>query len=458
MTLSVGIIAAIIALLAWGFGDFFIQRAIRAIGSYGALFFIGAFGAVFFLPFIWSKVPTLFYPENLLILTITLAITFVGAVILFGALKVGKISVIEPVLSLEVLITLFISLFFLREAISSAQIGLIGLVFIGITMTVIHHEQKFWWQWWKKERWLERGVVLALVGALFSALMVLVQKGDEVIYFDPSYPLHLAQIHLTQAQPVFVSLKEDEGWTLDLKGLKNSINHKTKAIILTNPNNPTGTVLSRSEVEELADLVIGHNLFLILDEAYEFLVYENKLFSPMRIPELRERVVLCKSFSKEFAMTGWRIGYAFANSDTIQKINQVHTHFSISPPTPSIIAAIAALSDPRGKTAKAEFINQFHQSRGIICQRLDRLPKFFSYQKPAGAYYVFPKILGFQMSALEFAQLLVDEAHVVTIPGSSMGPAGAGHLRMSFAAKDDYIQKAFDRIDKFAKKHGLGPV
>ena len=171
MTLSVGIIAAIIALLAWGFGDFFIQRAIRAIGSYGALFFIGAFGAVFFLPFIWSKVPTLFYPENLLILTITLTITFVGAVILFGALKVGKISVIEPVLSLEVLITLFISLFFLREAISSAQIGLIGLVFIGITMTVIHHEQKFWWQWWKKERWLERGVVLALVGALFSALM-----------------------------------------------------------------------------------------------------------------------------------------------------------------------------------------------------------------------------------------------------------------------------------------------
>ena len=296
------------------------------------------------------------------------------------------------------------------------------------------------------------------IGALFSALMVLVQKGDEVIYFDPSYPLHLAQIHLTQAQPVFVSLKEDEGWTLDLKGLKNSINHKTKAIILTNPNNPTGTVLSRSEVEELADLVIGHNLFLILDEAYEFLVYENKLFSPMRIPELRERVVLCKSFSKEFAMTGWRIGYAFANSDTIQKINQVHTHFSISPPTPSIIAAIAALSDPRGKTAKAEFINQFHQSRGIICQRLDRLPKFFSYQKPAGAYYVFPKILGFQMSALEFAQLLVDEAHVVTIPGSSMGPAGAGHLRMSFVAKDDYIQKAFDRIDKFAKKHGLGPV
>lgn len=293
------------------------------------------------------------------------------------------------------------------------------------------------------------------IGALFSALMVFLQAGDEVIYFDPSYPLHLSQIHLTQAKPVFVNFIEGSGWSINLEKLKVSINKKTKAVILTNPNNPTGTVLTRQEVEDLAEIIISNNLILILDEAYDFLVYEGELYSPMRIPELRERTVLCKSFSKEFAMTGWRIGYALAQPEIIGKINDVHTYFSISPSTPSIVAGIAALSDVRGKKAQEGFIEEFRKSREAICQRLERLPKLFSFQKPKGAYYVFPKILGFDISALEFAKLLVDEAKVVTIPGTSMGPSGDGHLRLSFAAPSDYINKAFDRIDIFAKNHHL---
>ena len=175
----------------------------------------------------------------------------------------------------------------------------------------------------------------------------------------------------------------------------------------------------------------------------------------MRIPELRERTVLCKSFSKEFAMTGWRIGYALAHPEIIRKINDVHTYFSISPSTPSIVAGISALSDVRGKKARESFIEEFRKSREAICQRLEKLPKLFSFQKPKGAYYAFPKFLGFDLSALEFAQLLVDEARVVTIPGSSMGPSGEGHLRLSFAAPASYIHKAFDRIDDFAKNHSL---
>jgi aminotransferase len=293
------------------------------------------------------------------------------------------------------------------------------------------------------------------IGALFSSILTFLQKGDEVIYFDPSYPLHLSQIHIAEAKPVYVSYIEKSGWTPDLDKLKKSISQKTKAIILTNPNNPTGTVFSEKEVHELAKIVIKHNLILILDEAYEFLTYEKPLFSPLKIPELRKNIILCKSFSKEFAMTGWRIGYAFANKEIISKINDIHVYFSIGPSTPSIVAATKALSDKRGHKAMEGFKNKFAKSRNAICERLDNLPNLFSYHKPDGAYYVFPKIVGFKMTSLDFAKKLVDEAKVITIPGSTMGPSGERHLRMSFAADIKVIHQAFDRINKFAKKYKL---
>ena len=293
------------------------------------------------------------------------------------------------------------------------------------------------------------------IGALYSALMVLVQKGDEVIYFDPSYPLHLSQIHLTQASPVFVSYKEEDGWSINLAKLEKSITNKTRVIILTNPNNPTGSVLSKSEVRELADIVIKHDLILILDEAYYFLTYEKKIFSPMQLSDLRSHIVLCRSFSKEYAMTGWRIGYAYAEPEIIEKIKSVHIYFIVCPPTPSIVAATIAMADPRGKIAMEGFKKKFVESRAAICDRLDRLPKLFAYHPPDGAYYAFPKYLGFDLSAMDFAKLLIDEAKVITIAGGSMGPAGAGHVRMSFAADASIIHAAFDRIDIFAKKHNL---
>lgn len=281
------------------------------------------------------------------------------------------------------------------------------------------------------------------------------QKDDEVIYFDPSYPLHISQIHIAEAKPVFVSYDEDNGWSLNIKKLQSKITSKTKAIILTNPNNPTGTVLSEKEVKELAKIVLAHNLILILDEAYQFLTYDISLFSPLQIPELRNNIIACKSFSKEFAMTGWRIGYTYANKEIISKINDIHTYFSISPPTISIVAATIALSDERGEKAMLEFKKQFELSRNAICERLGHLPNLFSFHKPAGAYYAFPRFKNFKMNAFDFAKLLVDEVKVITIPGSTMGPSGEGHLRMSFAANPKVIHKAFDRIDEFAKKHNL---
>jgi uncharacterized membrane protein len=163
--------AALIALLAWGFGDFFIQRSIRAIGSYGALFCIGAFGGILLLPFVWGQIPSMFAPDTLLLLTSTLLITTVGALLLFEALKIGKLSVVEPILSTELMITFMISVVFLREAINTLQAILICCVFVGILLVAAHHEHKHWWQWWKKERLIEQGVILAAMGAFFSALI-----------------------------------------------------------------------------------------------------------------------------------------------------------------------------------------------------------------------------------------------------------------------------------------------
>ena len=293
------------------------------------------------------------------------------------------------------------------------------------------------------------------IGGLFSAIMAFLEKDDEVIYFDPSYPLHLSQIHLAQARPVFVSYNENNNWSIDLEKLEKAITFKTKMVILTNPNNPTGTVLSELEVRKLSETILRRNLILLLDETYDFLTYGKELFSPLQIPELRNNLIVCKSFSKEFAMTGWRIGYVYANPEIIAKINDVHVYFSISPSTPSIVASIAALSDPRGEEAISYFKTKFAESRQAICERLEKLPKLFSFSWPDGAYYAFPKIIGFDMPALDFAKMLIDEAKVITIPGDSMGPAGKNHLRMSFAADAKVIHEAFDRIDKFAEKHGL---
>lgn len=298
-------------------------------------------------------------------------------------------------------------------------------------------------------------LTLGGIGALFASVMALAEKGDEVIFFDPSYPLHLSQIHISQATPVFVPYREEGGWVFDPDLLERAVTKKTRAILLTNPNNPTGTVLSESKVRALSDVVIEHDLILILDEAYFFLSYGGPVFSPLRIPELRDRTVLCRSFSKEYAMTGWRIGYAYAAKDLIEKIASLHTYFSVCPPTPSIIAAIAAMSDPRGSDAMNGFIEKFTQSRSAICQRLDRLPKLFSYHPPQGAYYAFPRYLGHDMPSVDFAKKLIAEAGVITIPGSGMGPSGEGHVRMSFAADPAVIHAAFDRLDAYAKKNGL---
>ncbi|MFZ2199213.1 MAG: pyridoxal phosphate-dependent aminotransferase [Microgenomates group bacterium] len=290
------------------------------------------------------------------------------------------------------------------------------------------------------------------LGGLFAALMSIVEKGDEVIYLDPSYPLHLSQIAITEAVPVYVPLIEELGWKINLNGIKQAITKKTKAIVLTNPNNPTGTVLTQEEVRALSDLILENDLYLVLDEAYEYLTYERPLFSPMMLPDLRERIVLSKSFSKEYAMTGWRIGYLWMKEKLRNKIHGVHLHFSLNPATIAIAAATIVLEDPRGKLAMQAMRSTIEESREVICSRMDRLTGLFSYVKPMGAFYLFPKILPRDLGAKDLAIKLIEQVGVITIPGDTMGPAGVGHLRFSFATSKEKISEGFDRLERFVAK------
>lgn len=291
------------------------------------------------------------------------------------------------------------------------------------------------------------------VAAITIALMAVINPGDEVIVFDPGYPLHLSQLHLVEGTPVFIPYEEENNWAFPINNIESHITSKTKAIILTNPNNPTGTILTQNQVNTLADIVIKHNLFLILDETYEYLSYGDPVLSPLTIEALRPNIILAKSFSKEFALTGWRIGYAYAQSPIAEKLRAIHTYLNIAAPSPSIVAGIIALSDNQGKVFMEETIRMYTETRTVLDQRMKHLSHLFSYSLPQGAYYLFPK-LRIPMDANKFALQLIDEAHVITIPGDSMGPKGSNHIRMSFCVTPTIINNAFDRIDTFAKSHG----
>ena len=298
----------------------------------------------------------------------------------------------------------------------------------------------------EKELCITKGAI----GGLFCAISALVEKKEEVIILTPAYGPHIEQVKFAEGKPLFVPLIEKEGWKLDIEAIKSAITKKTKAIIICDPSNPTGGVFAKEDLEKIVELAQKNDLFIITDETYDFLTYDGKEhFSLLSLSEAQDRLVACFSFSKKYAMTGFRVGYVYASENVINEILKVHDESTICAPTLSQYAALFALTGPQDYVK--EFKEEFAKRRGLICQRLDRLPELFEYQKPMGAYYVFPKIK-FKMKSLEFSKKLLYEAGVITIPGIAFGPAGEGHIRLSFAGEESEINTAFDRIEKYWKK------
>ncbi len=295
--------------------------------------------------------------------------------------------------------------------------------------------------------------------ALAAVISTVVERGDEVLIPSPNYSSHIEQILFAEGKPVFVPLIEEEGWRLDIGGFRKAMSRKTKAILLCNPMNPTGAVFPEEDLKALAEMALERNLFIISDEAYDFLIYDGlPHFSLASIPALKEQLITCKSFSKMYCMTGWRVGYMVAAGRIVDQVLKVHDAFAICAPTISQYGALAALKATNGKDGEGDrfirkLVEALHARRDLICDRLDGLSRLFSYQRPKGAYYVFPRISLDNENDMELALRLLYEAKVITVPGSGFGPTGAGHIRLSFGAPENEIHKAFDRIDEWAQRN-----
>ena len=292
-------------------------------------------------------------------------------------------------------------------------------------------------------------VTVGAIEGLAAAVMAVIDPGDEVILPTPTYSTHIRQVQMASGVPVLVPLLEDDGFALDTEAIQQAITPKTRAIIFCTPSNPTGTVFTEAALRELARLAIANDLVLITDEAYEYFVFdEHQHFSLASMPEMARHVISCFTFTKTYAMTGWRIGYLHAHEEWIPQIKKAHIPFAICAPVVSQYAALAAMQGPQA--CVEEFRKHYLATRDLMCQRLDALPDIFSYQKPGGSYLMFPRILVKEgRDSSSFCKRLLREAHVSTTPGIAFGPTGESHMRLSFCVPEETINKAFDRIERF---------
>ena len=225
--------------------------------------------------------------------------------------------------------------------------------------------------------------------------------------------------------------------------------------------NPTGSVFNESELREIAKVALDNNICIIADEAYDFLVYDNQpYFSLASLSELKNNLIAAYSFSKMYCMTGWRVGYLYSNAKIVNQVLKVHDAFAICAPTISQYAALVGLRNTNGKNGIGDqciknLIAALSRRRDLLCTRLDQLPELFKYQKPQGAYYIFPSIVPQKLTSMELALKLLYEAKVITIPGNGFGPTGESHLRLSFGGTDETIINAMDRIETWTKKNNF---
>ncbi|MBW1982017.1 MAG: pyridoxal phosphate-dependent aminotransferase [Deltaproteobacteria bacterium] len=285
---------------------------------------------------------------------------------------------------------------------------------------------------------------------LLAAILTVVERGDEVILPSPNYASHIEQVLMAEGEVVFAPLAED-GWRLDLERLQQAMSSRTRAMILCNPHNPTGAHFPEEDVRSLAELLLERQIIVICDETYDFLTYDGAdHFSLLSIPELKDQVIATFSFSKKYAMTGWRVGAVVTSEGLLDQIMKVHDAAVICAPTPSQYAALAALEGPQD--CVAFFRQQLQQRRDLICRRLDELQHWFSYVKPQGAYYLMVRYLDQQVDSMSYALELLREARVITIPGGAFGPTGEGHLRLSFGGTEEELHQAMDRIQSWLEK------
>lgn len=278
------------------------------------------------------------------------------------------------------------------------------------------------------------------------ALRALINPGDEVIIPEPSYVSYVPCATLTGAVPVVIDLKNENSFKLTASELEEHITDKSKVLILSFPNNPTGAIMTREDLEPIAELAIKHDLYVISDEIYSELTYtEEPHCSIASLPGMEERTIVINGFSKAYAMTGWRLGYAIASQAICKQMTKIHQFCIMCAPTTSQYAAIEALRD--GDKDIATMRKSYDERRRYLFKRLNDMdmPAF----EPLGAFYIFPSIQKFGLSSDDFATKLLENQKLAVVPGTAFGNSGEGFIRISYAYSIDQLREALDRIEKF---------
>ena len=294
--------------------------------------------------------------------------------------------------------------------------------------------------------------VMVTVGgseAIDIALRAMLDPGDEVIIPQPSYVSYEPCTILAGGKPVFIDLKEENCFRLTAKELEDAITEKTKILILPFPNNPTGAIMEKEDIEAIARVVIEHDLFVLTDEIYSELTYKEDHVSIASLPGMKERRVYINGFSKAFAMTGWRLGYACAPANILKQMLKIHQFAIMCAPVTSQHAAIEALKNCDAEVASMKM--EYDRRRRFLVHSFREMG--LSCFEPFGAFYIFPSIKKFGMSSDEFATALLTEQKVAVVPGTAFGDSGEGYVRISYAYSLKRLKEALSRIEAFMKDH-----
>ena len=293
--------------------------------------------------------------------------------------------------------------------------------------------------------------IIVTVGAsegIDLVLRAVCEPGDEILVPDPGYVSYLPCAVLADGVPVIIELEEKDQFRLTPEKLLEKLTDRTKLLVLPFPNNPTGAIMTKEDLEAIAKIVIEHDIFVISDEIYSELTYSGDHATIAALPEMKERTVLINGFSKSYAMTGWRLGYAAAPANILEQMLKIHQYAIMCAPTTSQYAAVSALRDGDGDVAMMR--ESYNQRRRYLLHAFKEMN--IDCFEPMGAFYTFPNIKRFGMSSDEFATTLLKEEKVAVVPGTAFGDCGEGFLRISYAYSLEDLKRALERIDRFIKR------
>jgi aminotransferase len=293
-------------------------------------------------------------------------------------------------------------------------------------------------------------ITVGVSEALYLAINAILNPGEEVIIPTPCFVSYQAEVTLAGGVPVEVPTRVENNFVLTPEDLEAAITPRTKAILISYPSNPTGTVATREILLEIARIAEKHDLVVISDEVYDQLVYGQPHVCFASLPGMQRRTILLGGFSKNYAMTGWRIGYAAGPAELIKGLVRIHQYTIMSAPTMAQAAALTAIQD--GEPYVEEMRREYNRRRLLIVSGLNQLG--LQTFEPHGAFYAFPNITASGMDDETFAQKLLEEEKVAVVPGSAFGPGGEGFVRCSYATAYEKIEEALHRMDRFMRRYG----